>query len=66
MGRQQTTQVSPPAAPPQKKDYSSIRVLKILQEKELISDSNQLGIQKQEEFQVKQNKPKEKQEMLER
>ena len=45
MGRQQITQASP--QPPlllQSKDYSPIGVVKILQEKELIGDSNQLEV----------------------
>ena len=50
----------------QKKDYSPIGVVKILHEKELFSNSNQLEVQNQEELQVKWNKLKENQEMLER
>ena len=52
--------------PLQKKDYSPIGVVKILHEKESISDSNQLEVQNQGESQVKWNKLKENQEMLER
>ena len=45
VGRQQATQTSP--QPPlllQRKDYLPIGVVKILQEKELVSNSNQLGV----------------------
>ena len=48
------------------KDYSPIAVVKILHQKEPISDSNQLEVQNQGESQVKWNKLKENQEMLER
>ena len=45
VGRQQETQLSPPAALPlQRKDCSPIGVVKILQEKEQISNSNQLEV----------------------
>ena len=45
VGRQQVTQTSPqPSLLLQRKDYLPIEVVKILQEKELVSNSNQLGV----------------------
>ena len=45
VGRQQVTQTSPQLPLLlQRKDYLPIGVVKILQEKELVSDSNQLGV----------------------
>ena len=45
VGRQQVTQTSPQLPLLlQRKDYLPIGVVKILQEKELVSNSNQLGV----------------------
>ena len=45
VGRWQVTQTSPqPLLLPQRKDYLLTGVVRILQQKELVSDSNQLGV----------------------
>ena len=66
-GRQQVTQASPLVAPLlQKKGYSLTGAVKVLPQKELLSEYSQLGVWNQVKLQDKGNQLKENQEMLEK